>query len=207
MADSPSRSKSTGKAAVRSRRGRLGPKALEKLALRCWTWAQSIEEPTRLAGEGESRHRRVVGTEEDAHAVLHRAIGLHPRPGDPIAARQVLKILQDEGSLRSLISQGDNRAHWAMWRMMNILLERSVYDATRRCLGRCEYPKDSVGYCPAERSGGSRARCAKSLIFPYRRKHAAAVAVHAGFVRARLLSPLITVASVLRQYERHFKNR
>jgi hypothetical protein len=199
-------------------RGELRPKTLRWLATRCWDWAGAFEEATRLVVGRDGLTRRVVGTEEDAVAVLERAIRAQQikmrdseiarrMRADRASALQILKILQRDGTLKSRTSKGDNRRHWAIWRMMNLLLERSVYDPSQRCTGACKYRVRSTGHCPAARGGSTRARCAASLVFPYPSKHAAATAVHAGFVQTGFLHPTVTVASVLRQFERHFNNR
>ena len=196
-------------------RGKLRPATLKWLALRCWDWAGDVEEPTLLPLGTE---QRLIGVEEHAHAVLERAVEANrsvpidraeqeAQWADRHSARHVLEVLKRDGRINGLFAKGDHQRHWAIWKMMNVLLERSVYDPANRCVADCKHPRGSRGYCPRKEAGTGRGRCAASLVFFYKTKNAAATAVRDGFIQAGKLSAFATVASVTRHFDRHFDNR
>jgi hypothetical protein len=136
---------------------------LTAIAREAWEWAATVREPTRRVAS-RAGTRLVLGVEEDVRS-----------PQSVREARQVISLLLADRRPRG--ARGDLTRHWAIWRMMNALLDWSELD-------------DSPG----------------GVVFPYPTRHAAAVAVVEGFRRAELDSSL-TSARVLRHYERHFQNR
>lgn len=136
---------------------------LPAIAKQAWAYAERICEPTRLVAKDRG-DVRVLGCEEDIRSVQ-----------SVTEARQVIDLLLDRK--RPNGSKADQTRNWAIWRMMTLLLERSVRESE---------------------SG--------ETVFPYPNPNAAATAVVAGFEAAGLDSRL-TKDRVLANYKRHFRNR
>jgi hypothetical protein len=138
-------------------------KKLAPIALESWKWAEGMIEPTRVVTRN-GRVDRVLGVEQD--------VG---QPRSAREGRQAIKLLLEGKRPRG--SKGDHTRHWAIWRMMNRLLEWSEFNDAR-----------------------------DRVLFPYPTPHAAAAGVVEGFHHAGLDSSL-TLERVLNHYRRHFAVR
>jgi hypothetical protein len=131
------KSRSTTRArSSRTLRQNIAPQ-LPTIAADAWKWAEHVIEPTRVVSRRGST-QRVLGVEEDVR-----------KPRSVREARQVVALLLKRRRPRG--AKGDHRRHWAIWRMMNVLLEWTEIDES------------------------------SAVVFPYPRPYTAAVAVVEGF--------------------------